>query len=165
MISNYRMLVGPRGRPVCLSCDYPDVDGPLLTVALSSKWYGLCLLRTWREGVVHRIAVEELDFGVLEEIRQAPFGPSLCDHVPNPAFVERLAQEKGWEIDDLGWELIVGRWHAEIVGLRGAAGRSQVTGHRLQPGEEQTARRDPDPDPSREPSAVSRQPSTSGSPP
>ncbi len=158
MISNYRMLVGPRGRPVCLACDYPDVDGPLLTVELSSKWYGLCLLRTWREGVVHRIAVEELDFGVLEEIRQAPFGPSLCDHVPNPAFVERLAQEKGWEIDDLGWELMVGRWHAEIVGLRGSEKNGGLTAHSKQ----HTARRDSDPDPSREPLAVSRQPSSSG---
>ena len=116
MISNWRMLVGPRGEPVCLSFDALNVEEPILTVELSRKWYGLCLVRPSR-------TVEELDFGILEVLRQAPFGPSLCDHVPNPAFVERLAEEKGWEIDDFAWELIVGRWHAEIVGLRGAEAR------------------------------------------
>ena len=138
MISNYRMLVGPRGEPVCLSFDALKVDSPILTVELASKWYGLCLVRPSAHGDVVP-TVEELDFGVFDEIQKAPFGPSVCDHVPNPVFVERLAQEKGWEIDDLGWELIVGRWHAEIVGLRGPRQEGQP-GRPGQPGGEEGKR-------------------------
>ncbi len=117
-----RMLIGPRGDAVCLTGAPLDEGETCLTVELAEKWYGLCLVRARKDGVLSLLEVEELDFGIFDELVEPPLGPSFCDHVPSPLFVERLAEEKGWRLDPLASDLIVGRWHSEIVGWRSPGG-------------------------------------------
>jgi len=79
-----------------------------LTVELYGKWYGLILYYpvTGEEGEMY----EELDFGVLADY----CNPYFSDHCPNPRAVERFAAAKGYYLDPLAYELIVGRWETEV---------------------------------------------------
>ena len=81
---------------------------PVLTVALRTKWYELYVVEI--DG-----SVRALDHGfaplsvVAERLRETPY----LDHVPNPRVFEALAEENGWELDELAEELVVGRWQLE----------------------------------------------------
>ena len=76
-----------------------------LTVELYVKWYSLFIIKP--SGEVEAVGFMELEKG----FQNAAF----VDHVPNPAAVEAYAQMMGYEIDELAWDLIVGRWQSEVV--------------------------------------------------
>lgn len=81
-----------------------DRTQPVLTVSLALKWYELY--------VVHPDdRAEMVGFSQLSDVAlgEAPY----VDHAPNPAVVRRLAEVRGWWLDDLAEELIVGRWQME----------------------------------------------------
>lgn len=81
---------------------------PRLFVAYYVKWY--CFeLEHWNGE-----PRETLDFGCLEE-HCGPNESPYVDHVPNPAVVERMCEARGWEIDELSHELMIGRWELEVV--------------------------------------------------
>jgi hypothetical protein len=83
------------------------LNQPLLSVAYYVKWYTFTL--THPDGATH-----ELDFGCLEEYTRAGESPYV-DHVPNPAVVERMCESRGWELDELSHELLIGRWVLEAL--------------------------------------------------
>lgn len=104
-----------------------------VTVEITSKWYGLWLvepLGSSSSSSVHRspsdekrsteneqrFRLTELDFGVLETYRCPGSGSYVVDHVPNPNAVRLYCADKGYELDDIGFELIVGRWETEVEG-------------------------------------------------
>lgn len=79
-------------------------ENPLLTVDLYVKWYSLHLVLP--DGSVQRVT-----FGELE-----PFADDVLpyvDHTPNPTVVEKFAAAKGYDIDELAFEMMVGRWKIE----------------------------------------------------
>jgi hypothetical protein len=94
-----------RGLPVFMPEVYPE-SKTVLTVEDYDKWYGLQVLH---------------ETGLIVEIT-FPTDPYLCfgigapyrDHVPNPYVARRLCMEKGWEIPERAWEVMVGRWIVEI---------------------------------------------------
>jgi hypothetical protein len=76
-------------------------DEPYVTVELYPKWYDLY--------VVHPgFRVERVGFDELEKF--CGDGSPYSDHCPNPNAVQRLATARGWGVDELALELIVGRW-------------------------------------------------------
>lgn len=81
---------------------------PVLTVELYCKWYSLHLV--WPNRIVERI-----DFGRLEPAAASLNCSPFVDHIPNPAAVRALALAEGWHLDELAEELIVGRWHIEVL--------------------------------------------------
>ena len=81
--------------------------GAVLTVELHIKWYSLFLV----EGV----CVSAVSYSQLEAF--APKGESpYVDHVPNPEAVQRLCAKRGWTLDYLALELLIGRWEWEVKG-------------------------------------------------
>jgi hypothetical protein len=84
------------------------IDVPLLTVAISEKWYELYLL-------LPNGRVEGLHFGHLDDLKYRREESAYVDHVPNPRAVERFARAKGYHIDPNALDMIRGRWRAEIV--------------------------------------------------
>jgi hypothetical protein len=85
----------------------PPIDRPVLTVELYCKWYTLWL-------VSPAGAIDSVPFYHLSDLSTA--GPALTpyiDHVPNPAVVLRLCEARGYHLDDIAYELIVGRWEIE----------------------------------------------------
>ena len=100
--------VSPRGTMLAWS-GYEALEKarrvPILTVELASKWYALYVVDA--EG-----KVEEITFGELATV-EGPGAP-YCDHVPNPDRLRRLAEARGWYVDDLAEELVVGRWQLEV---------------------------------------------------
>lgn len=95
----------PRGLPLIWSSTEPP-KAPTLTVELYPKWYNLHL-------VMPSGQVTEIQYFAL---RPRPNGPAYVDHVPNPASVSDLVHVCKWEMDELAFELIVGRWALEIEG-------------------------------------------------
>ena len=100
--------VSPRGKVLAWS-GYEALEKsrrvPILTVELASKWYALYVVDA--EG-----RVEEITFGELATVNGP--GAPYCDHVPNPDRVRLLAEARGWYVDDLAEELVVGRWQLEV---------------------------------------------------
>lgn len=74
----------------------------VLTCELWGKWYALYIV-TPRGGVLQADLRDIEDFAESNET-------AVGDHCWNPAVLLRLAQARGWDIDDLSWDLIVGRW-------------------------------------------------------
>lgn len=78
---------------------------PTITVALDTKWYRLFLLLPDLDSRgEHRVV--ELEFPDPPEFKGTPY----VDHVPNPRCVLFFARVYGYVIDDLAWELMIGRW-------------------------------------------------------
>ncbi len=75
---------------------------PTITVEAYCKWYDLYLVSP--DGTVKAVGFDELDTGK---------GTPYSDHVPNPAAVTLFADKKGYGVDPLALEIIVGRWHME----------------------------------------------------
>lgn len=82
---------------------------PLLTVEFYVKWYTLCLV--FQDGSVKTVGYDELE----------PYTPNneaaYVDHVPNPSSVKNFAEKKNYDLDELAYELIVGRWAIEVKEL------------------------------------------------
>jgi len=98
-----------RGLPIVKM--WPGHVNNLLTVEAYMKWYDLILVSTngAHEDEVHTyISYDQLE----------PFAPkgqsAYVDHVPNPLAVKAMAEAKGWQLDPLAFELIVGRWCTEV---------------------------------------------------
>lgn len=71
-------------------------DKPVLTVENYLKWYCLYLVRP--DG-----SVEAVDFPE----------DGYCDHVPFPAAVLRMADERGWHVCTESMEMMIGRFMLE----------------------------------------------------
>lgn len=95
------LFLSERDLPLMLT-HLPKV--PTLTVEQYLKWYKLYLVQP--DGQVLPVEYDALDVAGLE---------GYVDHVPNPQNVIQLAQRMNWEIDDLALELIIGRWHWEVL--------------------------------------------------
>ncbi len=79
-------------------------DSPVLTCELYIKWYALYLVEP--DKTVRQVPLE------LRELEQYAEGESVVgDHCWNPYVIQRLADAKDWIIDDLSFDLLVGRWH------------------------------------------------------
>ena len=77
---------------------------PVLTCELYTKWYGLYLVEP--DGSVRMAPIE------LHELEEHAEGESVVgDHCWNPSVILRLCADKNWRIDDLSFDLLVGRWH------------------------------------------------------
>lgn len=75
---------------------------PVLTCQLRSKWYRLYL-------VLPSGKVREADLSDIEDF--APSGESASgDHCWNPKALHALAEAKGWDTDDIAYDLLTGRW-------------------------------------------------------
>lgn len=95
-----------RELPLLWSADGPP-SVPCITAEYYIKWYELYVVHPTGE-------VTQLHYNELE-----PFAGSesaYCDHVPNPDVVERYAADYGYDIDDLCWEVLLGRYQ-EAVGV------------------------------------------------
>lgn len=78
---------------------------PTLTCELWVKWYSLYLVHP--DGSVSKInpPIDDLeDFNWDDE-------SVVGDHCWNPKVLGRYAEAQGWEIDDLSFDVIAGRWH------------------------------------------------------
>ncbi len=78
----------------------------VLTAELYVKWYELYL--------VTKSSVAIINFADLEKHTQ-PAQSAYCDHVPNPAVVERFAMNNGHTIDPVFFEVCTGRWELEVL--------------------------------------------------
>lgn len=86
---------------------------PTVTVEIATKWYGLWLMSPLdKEQQIYRL--DELHYGVLKDFRDYGSRPYAVDHVPNPNCVLLFCKEKGYALDDLGLELMIGRWATEV---------------------------------------------------
>jgi hypothetical protein len=96
------VLYSPRGIPLVWGSGHPKA-GAVLTVECYCKWYELFL--------VCPDAIVGVDFGVLgmHSKDEAPY----CDHAPNPRAVYRYAQARGYLLDNVAFEMIIGRWEIE----------------------------------------------------
>lgn len=109
-----------RNHPLLISNPHWDLTQPLLTVELATKWYELFLLTG--EGDIWHFAspgwkglkLHSIHFGHLETaVKHINISPYV-DHVPNPTAVRLFARQNGYEIDELAWDLINGRWQYEV---------------------------------------------------
>ena len=96
-----------RGRPLVF-CGATCASRPVLTVENYPKWYGLVLVQP--DG-----SVEDVSFGALQELADARGVSAYVDHVPNVELVPELARKMGWILDSVSYELMVGRWEAEVA--------------------------------------------------
>lgn len=103
-MSNYKWGSFPyrSTRDMRLAYDGAPQSCPVLTVELYMKWYHLFLVMP--TGKVER----------LDERWEWPDGTAWFDHVPNPEYIQVLAQRFGYEIDHLAYELIIGRYEREV---------------------------------------------------
>jgi hypothetical protein len=88
------MIVSARGIQLVVS----TAERPLLTVELYTKWYTLWLIN-------ENDHAEAVIFPEAEG-----YETHHIDHVPSPEVVLRYAESKNLTIDELAWELILGRW-------------------------------------------------------
>lgn len=83
--------------------DGPLPDQPVLTCELYVKWYTLYLVT--EDGDIKSIDLSGIyEFAEDDETAEG-------DHCWNPKVLDRMAEAKGWRIDDLSFELMVGRWY------------------------------------------------------
>jgi len=82
---------------------------PQITVALEPKWYCLYLITPVIPDVPDLDDIREIKFEELEAIADGG-DIAVCDHVPNPHLVVRYAESRGYTIDPLALEVIIGRW-------------------------------------------------------
>jgi len=95
--------------PVCMvDAKLRPESKPVLTAENYSKWYELFL-------VMPDGTVGEVGFGELHELADERGVSPYVDHVPNPSLVSVLAERRGWSIDHVSYEVMVGRWEIEVV--------------------------------------------------
>jgi hypothetical protein len=82
--------------------------GDTVTCELYSKWYEL-----WIVAEDSRIPPRPLPFDELEPFAATLGESAYNDHVPNPKAVVLFALAHGLYVDDLAFEIMVGRWHTE----------------------------------------------------
>ena len=87
---------------------------PILTVELYIKWYKLYLIQPI--GRVSEVRFDEIESFLGREWEWAHDGSIQGDHVVNPKAVEQYAKQKGYTLDPLAYELLVGRWVIEHLG-------------------------------------------------
>ncbi len=99
-------MISSRGY-FCVMEQYVEQPERLLCVEMCAKWYGLILI----EGE----NVTEIPFpmNVKGRERDTPFR----DHVPNPKVVRQYAENEGIYLDELSYEMILGRWISETTEL------------------------------------------------
>lgn len=84
---------------------------PTLTVELYIKWYKLYLIQPlWR---VTEVSFDEIESALGSTWDWVNEGSIQGDHVVNPKAVEKYAEQKGYTLDPLAYELLVGRWVIE----------------------------------------------------
>lgn len=111
-------IYSPRGHLLAVSV--LPIAMSVLTVELYSKWYSLFLVELTAElslvpspFKVSEVAFPEWGPGYdYPDLREWTSG--YVDHCPSPVAVMQLAKQKGWAIDELAMELIVGRWEMEV---------------------------------------------------
>jgi hypothetical protein len=106
-----------RGFPlvICPNSVYKPTD-TILTVEFYVKWYSLFTITGYDAKTTSgNVKVTEIDFDQIPFRDDEGEFSAYCDHVPNPTNVKRLAEERGWYLDELAKELIAGRWQLEIV--------------------------------------------------
>ena len=96
-----------RGHPLVF-CGVTSASRPVLTVENYPKWYGFVLVKP--DG-----SVEDVSFGVLQEVADERGVSAYVDSAPNAELVPELARKMGWHLDSVSYELMVGRWEAEVV--------------------------------------------------
>lgn len=112
-MSKFSAYFSDDGRQLAIGFPPEKLSCPTVTVELSTKWYGLY--------VVHPSSrVEKVSFEVLQEVKADPYGkplegPPFVDHVPNPAYVFAWADLRDLNVDELAYELLLGRWHSEVL--------------------------------------------------
>lgn len=94
-------IQSPRGHNLALSITDEYNGAPILTVEIYCKWYSLFVVDSAR-------SIREISFSELEDfsLDEAPY----IDHVPNPKAVQRFAEKRGYELDELALKLLLGRW-------------------------------------------------------
>lgn len=108
-----RTYITERGHALCWMRDPLDV--PVLTIECYEKWY--CLHTVLPGGVICTVSFGELDT-LANRYDLTPY----ADHVPNPKVVQRLASDRGWELDPNALEMIIGRWEIEACDRYGEDG-------------------------------------------
>lgn len=107
----------PDGGKLCIANEKWDFKmSPLLTVEFCTKWYELFLLRD--DGPGKDLGLYSIHFGHLDTAARHLQVSAFVDHVPNPVAVRLFARQNGYEIDELAWDLISGRWQNEAVNER-----------------------------------------------
>ena len=94
-------------RDIPLVCMDYEITQPTITVENYIKWYDLYLIDT--DGKVATIPYE-----LMEEISNEFNILFMGDHIFNPEAVIRLVDKHGWVIDDVSYEVIIGRWEQEM---------------------------------------------------
>lgn len=79
---------------------------PTISVTLAPKWSCLYLIAAGGQEVA------ELPFPDPAHFSGSPY----IDHVPNPRAVLAYAKQHNYLIDDLAWELMIGRWETIVEG-------------------------------------------------
>lgn len=107
--------VSDRGLPLLLN---RKPARPTITVENYMKWYSYKLVNP--DGTVVNVqypggfyddwGCEYDDILNKDGYRDTAF----IDHVPNPRFIQKLAEYKGWDIDNRALEMIIGRWERTI---------------------------------------------------
>src|SRR5690606_15381227 len=77
---------------------------PTITVENYCKWYNLFIVNP--DGSVGKVPV--YDHSKYE-------GTTWYDHVPHPGWVKFLEREYGYEVDDESFEMMIGRYHLEVL--------------------------------------------------
>lgn len=121
------IMTGPghAGVALCVTDDPADMKVSVLTVELGLKWTVLYLVSPYPRAVrlahYHEpgaagalLEIERVEFSHLSEVAQDLGSVPYVGRVPNPAVVQCLAERRGWKLDALGWELILGRWASEV---------------------------------------------------
>jgi hypothetical protein len=93
-------LVSERGHPLLLQRLPRSGERPVVTVECYEKWYHLYLVYKIHD----ELAVEATPFP--EHDTLTPY----IDHVPNPAVVKAWAESKGYYLDELAYQMMIGRW-------------------------------------------------------
>lgn len=84
-----------------------EVRFPLITVEIAPKWYSLWLIGLNSSPV-------PIGYDVLEDYRGDE--SAYLDHAPNPKAVAAFAAAQGIEVDEMAYEMMIGRWEQEYHG-------------------------------------------------
>lgn len=108
---DYRLYFSDRDLPL-IYCGPPQ-RVPVLTVENYCKWYNLWLVTTDGKVRAYRPSNE-----LLKKIE--PPGADIGlefgfygDHTFNPALVAKAAEIEDFIMDEMSWEIIIGRWESE----------------------------------------------------
>jgi hypothetical protein len=102
-----------RNLPLLLSS--PATTIPIITVENYIKWYDLYVVHP--NGTVHTIAEVPAYANAAKQIEQAfvaRTGKSAQgDHIWHPGYVQMLATNLGFLVDEIALETLIGRWFME----------------------------------------------------